>query len=279
MLWAAHIDWITTTWRAGTVDISGGFATKQAEWVWNTMGVPRETYPLEHWAWQGYVGWSCGGLSFGERVDSTIVRVSGALAGAYWRHGKPIGHNVSRLDVCVDVWWNESPDAIIALHNVQSLDARHFATSRPWRIACVNGFGDGDTLYLGSRASDNYCRIYNKEKESPDEPAYQGCTRYEVEFKDAAAREVVGRVGSRRNDTGAIAQEVHSVLVRRGVCILGDLLASGAVNPPVARTVTPDERKLEWLRTQVQPTVKHLISVFGYDTVCAALAIEPSKHI
>jgi hypothetical protein len=273
VLWSAHVDWITTTWRAGAVDIGGGFATAQAEWAWRVLGVTRETLPLLHWAWQGYVGWSIGTLCFGERIDGTIVRVSGDLAGHYWRENRPTGHNVSRLDICCDVWWQEAPDAVIARHNVETIDARHFTKSRPWRVACVNGYGDGDTLYLGARASETYARIYNKGKESPDEEQYEGCTRYEVEFKDETARQIVGRMGSRRNDTGSLAQEVHSVLFRRGINVLGDLLASRAINPPISRIITPDERKLEWLRVQVGPTVKHLTSVFGYDTVLAALGL------
>jgi hypothetical protein len=278
VLWSAHIDWITTTWRAGTLVMDQSFANAQAQWVWNAMGVTSAVLPLERWAWQGYIGWSCGDIAFGERPDGCVVRASGATAGRYWTDGRPTGHNVSRIDVCVDVWWNEPPDSIIARHNVETIDARQQAHSRPWRVACVNGYGDGDTLYLGARSSDTYVRIYNKEKESDNEERWQGCTRYEVEFKNAEAVAYVGRMGSRRNDTGRTAQEVHSVLYRRGICVLADLLADGAVSAPIGRVVTSDDRKLDWLRTQVAPTIKHLTVTMGRDIVLSALGLDISKR-
>jgi len=230
--------------------------------------------PLEHWAWQGYVGWQAGQISWGGRLDGVIIRVSGDLAGAYWRENLPIGHNVSRLDVAVDVWWDEEPDTMIAEHNIDTLEARMIANHRRWKVACVNGYGDGDTLYIGSRTSAEYIRIYNKEKKSDGNEQYKGCTRYETELHDEAALALIHRGGARRGSSAFLLGEVSSLLHRRGVGVLSSLLSSEPCNPAVRRAPTSDERKLEWLRTQVQPTVKSLLTRHDMGTILAALGLD-----
>jgi len=274
MLWDAHIDWITTTWSAGAAVPETFENSHLHDWACARSGTTRQETPLNRWAWQGYIGWQSGQLCWGERLDGFIVKVSGELAQHYWADGMPIGHNVSRLDVAVDVWWGEAPDAVIASHNVETLDARMLAKSRPWKVACVNGYGDGDTLYIGSRKSVEFIRIYNKEKESNDEPAYRGCTRYEVEYHDESARAIVFRSGARRGSSAWLLGEVSGILHRRGVGALTSLLASEPISTPTRRAPTPDEGKLNWLRTQVQPTVKSLLTRHDIGIILAALGLD-----
>jgi len=274
VLWDAHVDWITTTWPADMTMTEIIEPSRLHAWACSKYTQDMPGTPLERWAWQGYIGWQSGQLSWGERPDGFIVKVSGELAQHYWADGMPIGHNVSRLDVAVDVWWGEAPDAVIASHNVETLDARILAKSRPWRVACVNGFGDGDTLYIGSRKSVEFIRIYNKEKESNDEPAYRGCTRYEVEYHDESARAIVLRSGARRGGGAWLLGEVSSLLHRRGVGVLASLLASEPISTPTRRAITPDEGKLNWLRTQVQPTVKSLLTRHDIGVILAALGLD-----
>ena len=272
--WSAHIDWITTTWPADA-GIQLGTAV-EALWSWYCQldkGVTGGG-PLQRWAWQGYVGWQMGSLCIGERLDSTIVRVSGALAHMYWQANKPTGHNVSRLDICIDIWHAKMPDEMIALHNGEALQYRSGIEGRPYAIAHVNGYGGGDTLYLGSRSSETFGRIYNKEQESNGKPEYEGCTRYEVEYKGETARQVVSRVGGRRNDSRCIAAEVQSVLIRRGIDLSDYVGQVGPSRPPAARIATPDDRKLAWLRDQVSPTVKHLLTVYDRQTILSALGLN-----
>jgi hypothetical protein len=200
--------------------------------------------------------------------------VSGDLAGHYWRDNLPIGHNVSRLDVAVDVWWGEDPDTYIALHNVETLDARVLAAHRRWRVACVNGYGDGDTLYIGSRTSNEFIRIYNKYKESKCDERYNGCTRYEIEYHNESATALVHRAGARRSDRALLLGEVSSLLHRRGVGVLSSLLASEPISEPIRRVATSDERKLDWLRTGVSPTVKHLLTRYSREDILNALGLD-----
>jgi hypothetical protein len=274
MLWSAHVDWITTTWRQGGLDMDGAEARSLYDWACMRSGQTKEQLPLLRWAWQGYVGWSAGQIDWGERLDGSIIRVSGDLAGHYWSDNLPIGHNVSRLDVAVDVWWGEDPDTYIALHNVETLDARVLAAHRRWRVACVNGYGDGDTLYIGSRTSNEFVRIYNKYKESKCDERYKGCTRYEVEYHNESAAALVHRGGVRRSSSSFLLGEVSSLLHRRGVGVLSSLLASEPTSAPTRRIVTPDERKLDWLRTGVSPTVRHLLTRYSREDILNALGLD-----
>lgn len=274
MRWRAHCDWITTTWRGEAVVSEFGTVLALADWYTRIFAGTQPDARLERWAWQGYVGWSIGKLSIGERLDGCILRASGEAAQAYLESGYPIGHNVSRLDLCVDVWADNPPDTQIALHNVDALDYRMTVGHRPFKVAIVNGFGDGDTLYLGSRASETFVRIYNKEKESDGDERYAGCTRYEVEFKDKAAGQALDRGRVRYGHSRSILGAVQSVLMGRGINIPGDIDSPGLDTWTSARIATSDERKLEWLRTQVQPSVKSLLTRHDVGVILTALGLD-----
>lgn len=273
MKWAAHVDWITTTWRAGAIDLDAALTDSMYSWACRYLRGGRAANPLLTWAWQGYIGWQAGTLCWGERVDGFIVRVSGDLAAAYWQDERPIGHNISRIDLCVDVWHETGLDDIIALHKDTALEERARRPGRPYKVAHVNSFGNGDTLYLGSRASEIYVRIYNKERESDGEERYIGCVRYEVEFKDSTANETVHGGGVRLRGARGIAKAVASVLLGRGVVLPGDVLLSPSVAHIARRVDTPDEAKLEWLRRGVAPSVKHLLNSVGRDAILDALGL------
>lgn len=273
MRWAAHVDWITTTWRAGAIDLEAALTDSMYAWACKYLRGGRAANPLLTWAWQGYIGWQVGSLCWGERVDGFIVRVSGDLAAAYWQDERPIGHNISRIDLCVDIWHGTGLDDIIALHKDTALEERARRPGRPYKVAHVNSFGNGDTLYLGSRASEIYVRIYNKERESDGEERYNGCIRYEVEFKDDTANETVYRGGARLRSARGIAQAVAGVLVGRGVVLPSDVLLSPSVAHIARRVDTPDEAKLEWLRRGVAPSVKHLLNSVGRDAILDALGL------
>ena len=270
----AHCDWITTTWRGEAVVAEWGTVSALADWYRAMFGKEEPDCRLERWAWQGYIGWSIGGLSIGERVDGSILRASGRVAQAYLEAGYPIGHNVSRLDLCIDLWNEYPPDTNITLHNVETLDYRFSHPKNRYNVACVNGYGDGDTLMIGSRESPVYIRIYNKEAQSNGEERYKGCTRYEVEYKGEVAKEILHRGGIRRGGASGIADEVVGLLHRRGVDISGYVSSNGHSARPAPRISTTDERKLEWLRTQVQPTVKGLLTRHDVGLILRALGLD-----
>lgn len=85
-------------------------------------------------------------------------------------------HKVSRADVAVDL---EYPGAWEDL----SGKGRQIARERRLKLKEVLGYGDGDTVYMGSPRSVAYCRIYQKGKEQHGPDASPDWVRVELECK------------------------------------------------------------------------------------------------
>lgn len=126
----------------------------------------------------------------------------------------------------------------------------------------------GDTLYIGAPASDQRGRLYDKGRES-DEPEWERCWRYEVQFRRAAAVSAMRQVASTPQPGATTAALVHSWFGSRGVdpCFRPDVAAQ-LVEPS---RPTPDaERWLKWVRRCVQPTAKRLALRYGWRYVAEA---------
>jgi len=216
------------------------------------------TFWVKAWTWQGYVGWSVGPLSWGQRIDSTIVRASGRAAAQWFANRFPIGHNVSRLDIQATVWIVSEVDARIALHNEQALQKRETLANRPYKVRLVKGFGDGDTLYLGARTSELFIRIYNKEKEQASDENYQGAIRYECELKNETALRIAQRLAQSAGAADDVAEFVAGYCLSRGVVLDVRRASDAAYLPYTGKSAGDLESSLVWLTTQVAPTIRRL---------------------
>lgn len=257
-------DYLTMTWRTQIRDTPLENTRRVIRWA--------ERRPLNEggkdftkpWTWQGYTGLTCGQVSVGERPDSTIVRLSGKAAHDWLADGLPIGHNVSRLDVALTFWSDLNRSALLALHSLEALAKRNTLRSRPFEVRLIDGFGSGDTLYLGDRTSELFVRCYDKEKESCDPATYKGAIRYEVECKEKTAIKAVERLTRGGYSPSRAMAVCASLLERRGVCALG----LGGVRfepfPPSSIPVSSLESSLSWLSEQVRPTVARLMRE-GYE--------------
>jgi len=93
-----------------------------------------------------------------------------------WPH-----HSVSRADVRQDYHYPGAWDEITGI-------ALRIAQEHRLRITEVKGHGHGDTLYIGSRSSVSYVRIYQKGKEMKGPDADPDHVRLELELKPGNAR-------------------------------------------------------------------------------------------
>jgi hypothetical protein len=275
--WNAGVDYITTTWPMRWGDTPLPVMPSVIDWVQRQLGEGRSGDWLRPWAWQGYVGWTIGGVSVGEKADSSIVRCSSALAQAWCEAGLPTGHNVSRIDLQLTFFGQNEQDAAIARHNDEAVASRRAHEGRPIKVTYVNGNGGGDTLYLGSRASETYVRIYNKEKEAATDERWKGAIRYEVEFKGERARAVREQVAARGYSPWYTANLVVNELNYRGV-----VLPAGASIPELPTRVLPKpamglESSLVWLERQVSPTVRRLLGVVDRDVILMALGLHEKE--
>jgi hypothetical protein len=209
----------------------------------------------ERHRWRGYDLKTCGGVSAGVREDGAIVRLSGERAHEDWRSIAKRAVNISRLDLEVTVRM-APPDPALA--------GRHLAEFAAWREGRANapkltfhGTPDGvETLYVGSRASDLFGRIYDKRAESGDD-AWADCWRYEVECKGTMARHLATALAPEPDTGRAVGVFVHDYFTRRG-CRPVFGRAGGDMHVPYPRPRTTDETRLRWLTETVQPIVLSL---------------------
>jgi DNA relaxase NicK len=127
----------------------------------------------------------------------------------------------------------------------------------------------GDTLYVGSRASDQLGRLYDKGRQS-GEDAYKDCWRWEVQYRRGPAMSVVRALLQTECEASAIAATVARWFTDRGVSAgyhtSGQpLLATGV------RIVPDDERWLAWARRCVAPRAKGLAVRYGWRYVAETL--------
>lgn len=276
-VYGAHIDYLTTTWALSLAASPLPSVANIIDWARRKANEKGARESVKAWAWQGYTGWSVGSFCFGERQDGTIVRVSSALAHDYVTSGLPIGHNVSRLDVCLDVWGVKDIDNQIALHKEETLMYRNNLHSRPYEVRLQETFGGGDTLYLGARSSGLFVRIYNKEKEQATNEYYHEAIRYEVEIKDDRGRKIVDKYRDGGYRSFLLTESILGFLERRGVHPVGLPVGGGVYVDSSPRAVGDIDASLAWLRSQVAPTVRRLLKLGYRPDIIDALGLELRK--
>ena len=269
----ANVDYLTMTWPSSAEDGIMNYGARLIEWYRATFALDGGTWQVKPFVWQGYLGWQIGTMSWGARPDGSVIRISGGAAQEYLEADWPTGHNCSRLDISLTVWGVSDIDQTIARHNAEALVARNSLHCRPFQVRHIITAGDGDTLYLGSRSSEIFARIYNKEKEQKDDEHYRGAIRYEVEYKGETARQALERGRSQRHDRREYAAMALATMESRGIDVRGDWDARRHILARVGRAHSDAWNKLEWLRTQVAPTVRWLIDNGHGDDILSALGL------
>src|SRR5215216_1744637 len=130
----------------------------------------------------GYQGGYCGGAFFGERDDGYHIHIPGAWAGILWSTLHDDRLHYSRFDLEV-TWQFDTDDR--ERGEAFFRQASEFNRLRPLKqqrkVRRIEDDGDGVTVYIGSRKSEHFCRLYDKGAETGDE-AYERSWRYEVEL-------------------------------------------------------------------------------------------------
>lgn len=265
------VDWLTTTWIE---DACANVEVKRcAERIYGQVGVGGT--PMENWASLGYVGHQIGKIKWGRREDGSIVVVSGATAHEYVKLEGPIGQNVSRLDLQITFSAPTDPSLYIKELKEQATVSRETVGGR-WKISHIDGCGSGDTLYLGSRKSTIFFRIYDKGRESGDEQ-YAGQVRFEIEYHGERARNTLDRIRSSSSHERTILEAILGDFGSRGLYPPSHIMAVGAPTRSPSRPCQPTELKLEWLRKQIKPTVRLLLSSVPRDIIEEALGLSDNE--
>lgn len=266
-------DWLTTTWPSEISATPLQSTSAVIDWARRRAHTNGAGDWVKPWAWQGYKGYQVGPVCVGERVDSSIVKLSSIAAHDWFSAGFPIGHNVSRLDIAMTVFGVSDIDTVIARHKDEALEKRNALRLAKFGVRTINTYGAGDTLYVGSRNSAQLLRIYNKDKEQTGNAAYAQAIRYEAEYHDDHARQAAARIFGASYTPARCWSVLEALLTRRGISPVVGLDTSERFCFTTDIPKSDTQRALKWLSDQVSPTVRRLLRDGLYDEVFEALGI------
>lgn len=262
------VDWITVTLPSRCTQ------SQAMKWKLLTTWLGRDRQDLQEprpFSWMGYSGLQRASAAWGTRQDGQLVRVSGPEALEVLDRLPDSGWHCSRLDLCVTFWLDPPEPELAAWACGKALEAREkLPASRKRRVTLIVGCGDGDTLYIGSRKSLQFGRLYDKGAES-EAAYYAGAWRAEVEYHDEAATKVAEAVKASQDWERDVYATAATWFASRGVEILRANSGTPIRFVGRPRVSGDDLHRLQWLATTVAPTVERLTRSVGFDLVAQAV--------
>lgn len=248
----SELDWVTATTNNNKIGMV--WYTGYLDWK---AKLGKDAKVSEKQFHNGYYhGIECEGFRWGYSENlGYFLQASGKTAKHAWLYLYPAKHRITRLDLCCDYlikprhlateWYN---------HLIE------FGVKKSHKFSRFTGGGGGETLYLGSRQSPQYGRLYDKGIQSGQAPVGE-LWRMEVEYKKPVAgflAQHLMTLDTKQRQT-EIANRVVQWFLERG-CPVDKDWQSQEVKPIfVEERITTSEKKLAWLRGQVAPTVSRLI--------------------
>jgi len=269
--WVGHVDWLTATYPRDLSLLEQVQITRAVAAAATKAG--DDGHPQRS-RWYGYEGLQRGTIFTGERDDGCCIRASGYGAHVLATTIPDVGFSVARLDLAVTVWF-EADDSLYArrAHEIAQAFRETFPGPGRRKIRFIDGSGDGDTLYIGSRSSLAYGRLYDKARESGDEQ-YKHAWRFEVELKDEAADKAWLELALSSWNQNRIRATVTNWFGARGVPLPFLYPDPAAVDLRLAPAKSTVEAKLEWLRSQIGPSVRQLLKLGKEQDILTALGCE-----
>jgi hypothetical protein len=267
-----NVDYLTTTFRC------------PKEWeasvnaIERLIKLPSNRRP---WFFRKYSGYfaasSRGHIAMGRHAHGGIIQSSGDysdfLAANTEKWGVP-KMRVTRIDLAVT----------FALAHPQSLVRQAAEHARDdWNVVLPARGRGGGTLYIGSRSSDAFGRLYDKGAElnrfldEKNQISTDYLWRAEVEYKSKRARAVYEEFDlavRSANHRKFVAETVLTWFQGRG-CYLPVIAGERSI-VSVASRCTDDVRTVKWLREQVRPAVLRLADNGQLDLASDALGLDAS---
>jgi hypothetical protein len=215
----------------------------------------REGEMRRYFGMKGYQGERCGRIRYGERADGRLVMLSGDVAHKELERGIALADNCSRIDLAVTVR-QEPFDPDLERNTYTAYVLSPMREGKRARATLIQSDDSGSTFYLGSRDSELFCRLYNKQQESKD-AHYTNCHRYELELKGDRAGETATRYANTVSQPDFTWCLVYDYLYQRGITPIFGTQTDLHLTPGFRRRSDTD-KQLEWLAHQVRPTVDRL---------------------
>jgi len=258
------VDWITATGnRSGPIR---ALTTRAHLWA---MQEEKRGMEMRPWSMSGYRGIGCGSVQFGEREDGFIFRLGAHLAKRNWRHVFDVTRRASRIDLQYTLRFNCDPSQVITRHYRQAKREKKRCPGGP-SYQLVQASDTSSTLYLGSRVSDVFVRIYDKQRQSKMDH-YSRCVRFEAEYKNVRAMSVAHELLSSDDEGGTVQAIVAGLLQNRRQSPWLTEWNRASFDAPLPSSDA--SRKLRWLAVQVAPVCKSLIDAGYIDEVMSALSV------
>lgn len=228
----------------------------------------------------GYSGFQCRSVRYGKRLDGSVLFSSGQdamnITHMLVNDYDYLELKTTRVDLCVDVAL-ELPKRGW-LRGLRESEAFSENQSRANRSTTLIESTTGDTLYIGSRKSGRFGRIYDK---SAAYGVVLGSVyRFELETKKQVAPAVFKKLFPEKEDStysfDLFASRCRSLIQTQfrqwGVDI--DLGAKDKEQVRAEVRVSTLESQLEWLSRSVKPVVVKLIKTGHQSQMFEALGLE-----
>jgi len=234
------------------------------------------------WFFYGYSGFSTvtpeGHLAMGKGTRGGVIQSSGEISSLLSReHARWEGSEMrpTRVDLAL-TFTLPKPVELVRLALEKQRD--------DWTVIVPSKKAGGGTLYVGSRRSTTFGRIYDKGAELnqrlpvASQIAVNYLWRAEVEYKQAHARvaweQVISSLGG-----GHLREFITNVVItwfaKRGVGLPFGSNAASVVS--VASRGVDDIRSLKWLHEQVRPCIWRLAENGKTAQVAEALDVQPQN--
>lgn len=194
---------------------------------------------------------------FGKREEWAMLQVTGKECR---KHNNLLLNNcahVTRIDLQITVRVEPGQSSNTIMDAKMASIEKKPANGKKWKTKSRDTDNRIETVYIGSRESEWYGRIYDKYEESKSQE-YKDCVRYEVEIKGEAAQRVWIQLRSKGNQA-MMVRIVQEWFKMHGVAIdVPDL--NGVSYEKPQKEQHRDDKKLAWLARMVSGTVQHLCS-------------------
>jgi hypothetical protein len=233
--------------------------------------------------WRDYVGEVYvadeGHLAWGIKPGHGLCQMSGDWSDRVFRHldaFRLLDYRCTRLDLAVTVALPVPRQLVRDALALPALAGGNYS-------AITKTNGEGGTLYVGCRKSDQFGRLYDKGAEIrsrlsretvPDAVLW----RYEVEYKRSLAQaqrdDLARLVQDHERLDAVVAARVHDWFLKRNVppAFVPDRRDSSVVS--VATRVTNVQKSLEWYRVQVRPSIARASAEVSTEAILEALGVE-----
>lgn len=225
----------------------------------------------------GYTGWSVGPLSFLDNGQYGYIQTSGDPSGFVARVASGWDVRCTRIDLQVTCQCLPVDGRTIGDRAYQDA-IEHKECAAPTRIQSPGG---GDTVYIGSRASDRFARIYRKDAQDKDTDWPRHTWRYEIEIKKPRSQKLWRSLVDvpEKDWPREIASFVSQFFTRRSVHVPFEADTISRIDDTMRRKKTPIQRKIEWIARGVSPTVLELFAAGYASDVLEALGARSSDAI